>query len=48
MRIKELIIYTKKELIKEFMEDLKLIVRDIGYDSKILHDLRYKWEEKIK
>ena len=37
-----------KSLIKEFLEDIKELVRHAGYDSLYTHKLRYKWEEKLK
>ena len=51
MRIKELVEYTKKELIKEFVNDLKQYDKHIFYErslQKELTELIQKWEEKLK
>jgi len=49
LRIKELVDYTRKELISEFVNDLKSIRFDEGsYPDFGVEILIKKWEEKLK
>jgi hypothetical protein len=36
----------KKKLIEEFIEDLKTIVKEDGYDRYTTQRLRHKWESR--